>query len=110
MTIESCLRFVDTAMPNALPEAVKRRFLGEAEGKVRVELLGEAPDAIPVIDETTPPDTELAAPAPYDQLYWLYIAAMMDYTLGDVARYENTASLFNAVYGSYGKWLKRRGA
>jgi hypothetical protein len=35
---------------------------------------------------------------------------MMDYTLGDVARYENTASLFNAVYGSYGKWLKRRGA
>jgi hypothetical protein len=44
MTIESCMNFVDTVMPNSLPPAVKLRFLGEAEGRVRVELLDEAPD------------------------------------------------------------------
>ena len=110
MTIQTCMKLVDTVMPNALPGAVKLRFLGEIEGRVRVELLGEEPDRMTVFDESTPADTELSAPHPYDQLYWLYVAAMIDYASGDLARYENTATLFNAAYGNYGKWLKRRGA
>ena len=110
MTVETCIRLVDGMRPNGFSEAVKRRFLGEAEGKVRVELLGEEPDAAPVIDENTSADTELTAPAPFDQLYLLYVMAMMDHVEGDTARYENTAVLFNAVYQGYGKWLKRRGA
>ncbi len=109
MTIDTCLRFVDTVMPNSFPEAVKRSFLGEVEGKVRVELLGEEPDPVAFLPASAPGDTVLTAPAPYDQLYWLYVTAMMDYAGGDIARYENTAALFNAVYQSYGKWLRRRG-
>ena len=110
MTIETCLRFVDTVMPNVFSESFKRSFLGEIEGKVRVELLGEEPDPALAIRDATPGNTELTAPFPYDQLYWLYVTAMMDYAGGDMARYENTAALFNAVYQSYGKWLKRKGA
>ena len=110
MTIETCVRLVDDMLPNRVPEAVKRRLLGEVEGKVRVELLGEEPDANPLIDGNTSADTELTAPAPFDQLYLLYVMAMMDHVEGDTARYENTAVLFNAVYQGYGKWLKRRGA
>ena len=63
-----------------------------------------------VPEDTTSADTELTAPAPFDQLYLLYVMAMMDHVEGDTARYENTAVLFNAVYQGYGKWLKRRGA
>lgn len=110
MTIKTCMNLVDTVMPNALPEAVKLRFLGEVEGRVRVELLGEEPNTMAVFDASTSADTELSAPHPYDQLYWLYVVAMMDYISGDLARYENTATLFNAAYQNYGKWLKRRGA
>jgi hypothetical protein len=36
--------------------------------------------------------------------------AMMDYVNGDLARYENSAALFNIAYQNYGKWLKKRGA
>jgi hypothetical protein len=104
------MRLVDGMRPNGFSEAVKRRFLGEVEGKVRVELLGEEPGTVPVMDENTPADTELTAPTPFDQLYLLYVMAMMDHVEGDTARYENTAILFNAVFQSYGKWLKRRGA
>ena len=57
MTVETCMRLVDGMRPNGFSEAVKRRFLGEAEGKVRVELLGEEPDAVPAIDGNTPADT-----------------------------------------------------
>ena len=110
MTIESCMNFVDTVMPNSLPPAVKLRFLGEAEGRVRVELLDEAPDGGADFDAETPVDTPLTAPHPFDRIYWLYLMAMMDYVGGNAARYENTAALFNAAYRDYGKYLKRRGA
>ena len=109
MTIENCMKLVDSMMPNGVDSAVKLRFLGEIEGKVRVELLGESPDGGWDFDEGTSGRTELCVPHPYDQLYLLYVMAMMDYIGGDTARYENGAAMFNAAYQSYGKWLKRRG-
>jgi hypothetical protein len=110
MTIETCMNLVDAMAPGGAREAVKLRLLGEIEGKVRVELHGESPDGDWDFDEETPRETILCVPHPYDQLYLLYIMAMLDYIGGDTARYENGAAMFNAVYQSYGKWLKRRGA
>lgn len=109
MTIETCMNLVDAMMPNGMDGAVKLRFLGEVEGKVCVELLGEEPDGERNFTVETPADRELRAPHPYDQLYPLYVMAMMAYVGGDMTRYENGAALFNAAYQSYGKWLKRRG-
>lgn len=110
MTVNHCIELVDTMMPNRMDASVKLRFLGEIEGKVRVELLGEDPGQVPALDDGTQGETELCAPAPFDQIYLLYVMAMMDYLNGDVSRFENGAALFNQVYQSYGKWLKRRGA
>ena len=110
MTIETCMQLVDEMLPNRVPVEVKLRFLGEAEGKVRVELLGEEPRDLPVFGADTPLDTELSAPYPFDQLYWQYLLAMVSHVCGDSTRYESAAILFNASYQSYGKWLKRRGA
>lgn len=110
MTIDACMKLVDAMCPNATEPALKLRFLGEVEGKVRVELLGEEPNGRTDFDERTPPSTELTAPHPFDQLYPLYVMAMIDYVGGYTSRYENGAALFNVAYQSYGKWLKRRGA
>lgn len=109
MTIESCMNLVNAMAPSRLDDAVKLRFLGEIEGQVRVELHGELPDAVAAFDTSTPKDTELCVPHPYDQLYWMYLLAMMSYISGDIIRYENAAALFNAAYQNYGKWLKRKG-
>ena len=109
MTIETCMNLVDAMMPSGVEAAVKLRFLGEIEGKVRVELLGEEPDGACDFTVDTPVDRELCVPHPYDQLYPLYIMAMLDYVGGYMSRYETGAALFNAAYQSYGKWLKRRG-
>lgn len=109
MTIETCMQLVDDVLPNRVPAEVKLRFLGEAEGKVRVELLGEEPRDLPVFGADTPLDTELSAPYPFDQLYWQYLLAMVSHVCGDSTRYESAAILFNSSYQSYGKWLKRKG-
>ena len=110
MTIETCMNLVDAMMPNGVESAVKLRLLGEIEGRVRVELLGEVPDGGYEFTERTPMTTELVVPHPYDQMYLLYLMAMMDFLGGDTAHYENSAALFNTVFQSYGKWLKRKGA
>ncbi len=109
MTVQQFLDITDALSPGGPGVAVKLRWLSEIEGRVRVELYGEAPSAIPVIDTATPRDTALAAPAPYDRLYWMHHVAMADYIAGDAARYENAAALFNEAYASLGRWLKRKG-
>ena len=109
MTINDCIKLVDTMMPNETDRSVKLRLLGEIEGRVKVELLGTEPGDVPTFDEDTPEDTALCVPPPFDQIYLLYVMSMMDYLNGDVTRYENGAVLFNQAYQGYGKWLKRRG-
>jgi len=110
MTIESCMKLVDAMLPNRVEDSVKLRFLGEIEGKVKVELLGESPDGANDFNEDTPAETHLCAPHPFDQIYILYVMAMVDFVGGDTARYESGAATFNAAYQGHGKWLKRRGA
>ena len=109
MTIETCMQLVDDMLPSRVPVEVKLRFLGEVEGKVRVELLGEEPGDALAFGGDTPLDTELSAPCPFDQLYWQYLLAMVSHVCGDSTRYESAAILFNSSYQSYGKWLKRKG-
>ncbi len=110
MTIETCMRLVESMAPEEMDEALTLRFLGEIEGKVKVELHGEDPGATVIFDGTTAKDTVLCVPHPYDQLYWMYLLAMAGFMRGDAVRYENAAAMFNAAYQNYGKLLKRRGA
>ena len=110
MTIETCMRLVESMSPEGMDEALTLRFLGEIEGKVKVELHGEDPAATPDFDGSTARDTVLCVPHPYDQIYWMYLLAMAGFVHGDSVRYENAAAMFNAAYQNYGKLLKRRGA
>jgi hypothetical protein len=93
------MELVDAVEPNGYSREVKRRILGELEGRVRVELHGDAPAEF---------DGELTVPHPYDQIYRLYLLAMILHMEGDRDRYEDAAALFNSAYLNYGKWLKRR--
>lgn len=109
MTITACLQAAAGELPVGLPTETTLRWLSELEGRVAVELLGESPEEVTPLTAATPTDTELSVPHPYDRLYPLYLVAMSDLMMGDVARYANTAALFNEAYRGYGKWLKRRG-
>lgn len=109
MTLNTCLSLVDSLLPNALPQATKCRWLSELEGRIRVELLGQpAADQTPLTVSDTS-DPSLIVPFPYDQVYWMYLLALIEYVNGDYARYENGAALFNAAYHGYAKYLIRAG-
>lgn len=106
MTLRDCLSLADLLRPNALPAEIKCRWLSELEGRIALELRGETEPPAPFSPAS--PDTRLAVPFPYDQLYWMYLAALIDLASDDRTRYAYSASLFNSAYQSYAKYLIRR--
>lgn len=102
------MQLVDSIAPNGYDESIKKRWLSELDGRVRVELHDEATDGISEFGGSTSLDTQLAAPFPFDQMYWMYLIAMLDLANGDTARYLNSATMFNSAFENYAKWLIRR--
>ncbi len=111
MTVTTSIQVADSLVPNHIGEEIKRRWLGDLEGMVRVELMEEptAEVADLTVEGVLPTDAPLTIPYPFDRLYWLYLVAMVEQTHGDTTRYANAAAMFNTVYASYAKWLKRGG-
>lgn len=111
MTVMTSIQVADQLAPNRLDETLKRRWLGDLEGMVRVELLGESPESLTqfTVNGVLPIGASLKVPYPYDRLYWLYLVAMVEQAQGDTNRYAGAAAMFNTAYNSYAKWLKRNG-
>lgn len=112
MTYQSCITMVDTMQPNKVPTTIKKRWLSELEGRLQVEMEGASPEELYPPEEAEElfiqdPDT-LTAPFPFDNIYWMYLLAMLDFLAGDSARYENSAALFNSAYQNYAKWVARQ--
>ena len=106
MTVNECLEMVESLSPAAVETEIRLRWLSELEGTIRVELLGEAVQAQTLLTADDG-DVQLIASHPYDQMYWMYLLAMLFCASGEVARYENAAALFNAAYMGYAKLIKR---
>jgi hypothetical protein len=110
MTVNECLTLTDSICPNGVGADIKCRWLSELEGRIQVELLGTAGPAR-LLDAKTDGNTTLSAKHPYDQLYWMYLTALIELLMGDGVRYENRAALFNTAYQNYTKHLiRQRGA
>ena len=50
-------------------------------------------------------DVELIAPPPHDKIYWVYLAAMIDFAFGEYTKYTNMMEEFNQRLGEYTRWF-----
>lgn len=132
MTILDCITRVDTIKPNAYPPEEKVRWLSYLDASIKAQIfdiheekVDETPDAeaeVPeeavteVEEESTKGnlpyscdrlDDELLVPFPYDELYVTYLKAKIDEENGESARYNNTASSFNAQLSDFAKAYHR---
>jgi hypothetical protein len=111
MTVNTCIALADMLAPNDIDAALKRRWLGEIDGNVRVDLMGQSTaDASADTEDGVLSETaSLTVPYPFDRLYWMYLVAMIAYTQNDLVGYTNAATMFNAAYERYAKWVQRGG-
>lgn len=109
MTLREAISRCDAAKPNQYTVQEKIRWLSGLDGRIHKEVLQG--------HEPTPPefsgygegdiDRALMAPAPYDELYPLYLQSQVDYYNAEFGRYNNSAAMFNEAFSAYADYINR---
>ena len=111
MTIEEALTNIDAVKPNSFTPEQMKDWLYNLDLKIYKEVISQHDmtgiDEFEGYDSETPETTTLLVPEPYSKLYTSYLESKIDYYNGEFARYNNTATMFNADYDEYTKWYIR---
>lgn len=100
MTVNKVISRLDELRPNAASTEVKAAWCIALDSRLRCELLDLPASPISFPEDA---DSELTATPPYDELYILYCAAMLDLISGDTARYANSMAAFEKLLDAYAR-------
>ena len=108
MTIKEVVDIVDSVKPNQYGIEEKVRWLSFLDSIIINEVIknyeeyeGEYDDFDGYSPDRT--DTALIVKAPYDNLYEAYLKMKIDEENGEMARYNNSATMFNSYMEAYKK-------
>lgn len=101
MKANKVIEIVDGLVPNTYSEEDKLRWINELEGMAQ-RLVIQA-DEIKQLSYPDDMDTELLIPAPFDDVYALFVEAKIHYYNKEYANYNNAALMFESQYNEYKK-------
>ena len=111
MTIMGAINHIDSVKPNGygLPEKIK--WLSTLDGIVKAEVIdtheGGENISFKGYDEMTALTTELLIPHPYDEVYFRWLEAQIDYANGEYGKYNNSITMFNNAFDTYKEYYNR---
>ena len=112
MTISEAIKRIDALKFNTYTQTEKIAWLSTIDGIIKREIIDTHEDGESVVfdgyDENTSTDTELLAPAPYDDLYIKWLEAQIDYTNGEYGKYNNSKLAYNTAYTAFESWYNRQ--
>ena len=107
MTVIEAIALVDRLKPNKFTEADKVKWLSDIDGLIVRELV-DTHENRPLegnfegyIDLVSSGEKELIAPYPYDILYRWYLESQIDLGNMEIAKYNNSKTLFNNAYSTF---------
>lgn len=106
MKLNDAIRMADALRTNAVERAQKIVWINELEMKIQSLILHTAPQDMIVYTEDDG-ETEMLVPIPFDKVYYLWLAAMIDYGNAEYDKYQNDKALADAAYSDYAKWFMR---
>ena len=110
MTIIEAINSIDALKANAITQSDKVEWLSRLDWRVKREIIDTHEGgsiSFSGYDDDTALDTELLAPAPYDEMYLRWMEAQMDYANGEYDRYNNSITMFNTAYSDYERYYNR---
>lgn len=111
MKIIEAINQIDTLKHNTYSQTDKVNWLSRVDHMIKRHIIDTHEGAEEVsftgYDDTTDLQTELLAPAPYDDLYLRWMEAMIDYHNGEYGKYNNAVEMFNTSYESYQRYYNR---
>lgn len=111
MTIIEAINLIDAAKPNTYGQVEKIRWLSNIDWTIKKEIIDTHVGGEKVVfngyTDDTPIDTQLLAPAPYDELYVKWLEAQMDYANGEFNKYNASMSMHNTYMSSFADYYNR---
>jgi hypothetical protein len=111
LKISEAIARVNSSKPNTYLDTEKVQWLSTLEWNIMRDIIETHEDADKVkfsgYDSKTSLDTELIAPAPYDEMYVRYLEAQIDYANGELGKYNNSIAMFNSAITSFRNYYNR---
>jgi hypothetical protein len=111
MTIMDALYRIDELKPNSYSQPEKIKWLSSLDGVIKREIIDTHEGGEDIVfseyGEYEPLGTVLLVPAPYDDIYIKWLEAMIDYTNGEIAKYNNSLTAYNDAYDLYQRHYNR---
>ena len=111
MTIMDALYRIDELKPNSYSQPEKIKWLSSLDGVIKSEIIDthEGGEGIVFSGYTEEADlsTVLLVPAPYDDIYVKWLEAQIDYTNGELNKYNNSSVAYNDAYDLYQRHYNR---
>ncbi|MBP3410075.1 MAG: hypothetical protein J6M10_03670 [Clostridia bacterium] len=111
MTIAEAISRVDEIKPNRFTQKQKIEWLENIEGQIYQEMVLPNENPGKICFDGFPADvdvgTKLIAPAPYDEVYVLYLQCRIDLGNAELKKYNNSMLMFNSAYATLKDWWKR---
>lgn len=102
MKVRDAIAQADKLRPNKISDERKARWLFELDAD-----FAETMETVPLEFTFPCEDTELLMPYPHDDVYALYLQAMIDFAQQDMELYENDMAMANAAADAAKAWWRR---
>lgn len=101
MTMNQVIEELDKLKPNVYDEDTKYKWMARLDGMISTQVHGEELPEYTLPDDA---DMPLLVPAPFDDIYVLYCASMIDFHNREYSNYNNTALMFTERLDAYKAW------
>lgn len=107
MTLKECLDKFTALRPERYSYAQLTDMLNSFEGRLATNVLMLPPDFFYKLDYTEDQDAVLLLEHPYEDLYIHWLWAMTDFYNNEIDRYNDSYSMFTALYEDYCAYIGR---
>jgi hypothetical protein len=95
-TTVSVIEKTDELYHNKFSYEQKNTWVETVDARIRAEILD-----VPALERPYPNNTRLSAPLAYENIYQLYLLAMIHQAEQDYTEYNNTMALFNETWDAF---------
>lgn len=111
MTLNEAINKIDALKPNGYLLEDKVKWLSSVDGVIKGEIIDTHEGGEDIVfegyTEETDLDTELLAPAPYDEMYIRWLEARIDYANGEYGKYNNSITMYNTEFSAFRNYYNR---
>ncbi len=105
MNINKIISYTDEVKPNAISDEMKFAWVGALDSRINREIFKNREEL--VYNSGADGETELLVKPPFDDIYFYYVSAMIDFSNNEIGSYTNNMLLYNEKYDEFLKTFRR---